>query len=49
MNWISSFELFVIHEKVIEGTGSSKGVLNFSNLARHARRLIMTIFLLSSG
>ena len=32
MNWISAFELFVIHEKVIEETGGNKGVLNFSNL-----------------
>jgi len=32
LNWISSFELFVIHEKVIEETGGNKGVLNFGNL-----------------
>ena len=32
MNWISSFELFVIHEKVIAETGGNKGVLNFGNL-----------------
>ena len=32
MNWISSFELFVIHEKVITETGGNKGVLNFGNL-----------------
>lgn len=32
MNWISSFELLVIHEKVIAETGGNKGVLNFGNL-----------------
>lgn len=32
MNWISSFELLVIHEKVIAKTGGNKGVLNFGNL-----------------
>ena len=32
MNWISSFELLVIHEKVIAETGGNKGVLNFDNL-----------------
>ncbi|MDP2854870.1 MAG: type II toxin-antitoxin system death-on-curing family toxin [Smithellaceae bacterium] len=32
MNWISSFELLLIHEKVIEETGGNKGVLNFGNL-----------------
>ena len=38
MNWISSFELLVIHEKVIEETGCNKGVLNFSNLKASASR-----------
>lgn len=38
MNWISSFELLVIHEKVIEETGGNKGVLNFSNLKASASR-----------
>lgn len=32
MNWISSFELLLIHEKVIAETGGNKGVLNFGNL-----------------
>ena len=32
MNWISSFELLVIHEKVIAETGGNKGVLDFGNL-----------------
>ena len=32
MNWISSFELLFIHEKVITKTGGNKGVLNFGNL-----------------
>jgi len=32
LNWISSFELLVIHEKVIEETGGNQGVLNFDNL-----------------
>ena len=32
MNWISSFELLLIHEKVITETGGNKGVLNFGNL-----------------
>lgn len=38
MNWISSFELLVIHEKVIEETGGNKGVLNFSNLKASVSR-----------
>lgn len=38
MNWISSFELFVIHEKVIEETGGNKGLLNFSNLKASVSR-----------
>ena len=32
MTWISSFELLLIHEKVITETGGNKGVLNFGNL-----------------
>jgi death on curing protein len=32
MNWISSFELLLIHEKVMAETGGNKGVLNFGNL-----------------
>ena len=38
MNWISSFELLVIHEKVIEETGGNKGVLNFGNLKASVSR-----------
>ena len=38
MNWISSFELLLIHEKVIEETGGNKGVLNFSNLKASVSR-----------
>jgi len=38
LNWISSFELFVIHEKVIEETGGNKGLLNFSNLKASVSR-----------
>jgi len=32
LNWISSFELLVIHEKVMAETGGNQGVLNFDNL-----------------
>ena len=38
MNWISSFELLMIHEKVIEETGGNKGVLNFGNLKASVSR-----------
>ena len=38
MNWISSFELLVIHEKVIDETGGNKGVLNFGNLKASVSR-----------
>jgi len=38
LNWISSLELFVIHEKVIEETGGNKGVLNFGNLKASVSR-----------
>jgi death-on-curing protein len=38
LNWISSFELLVIHEKVIEETGGNKGVLNFGNLKASVSR-----------
>lgn len=38
MNWISSFELLVIHEKVIAETGGNQGVLNFSNLKAAVQR-----------
>jgi death-on-curing protein len=38
LNWISSFELLVIHEKVIKETGGNKGVLNFGNLKASVSR-----------
>jgi death-on-curing protein len=38
MNWISSFELLVIHEKVIDETGGNQGVLNFETLKAAASR-----------
>ena len=42
MNWISSFELLAIHEKVIEKTGGNKGVLNFDNLKASVSRPFAT-------
>ena len=38
MNCISSFELLVIHEKVIAETGGNKGVLDFGNLKASVSR-----------